>query len=326
VAHRQALRQERPVVVGELKSELAFDAVELGVRQSSVDLAAAEFGQAARRRESQLSTTIHGHRRTLADPELFRMRCADPQSQEGCEGGALVGRAGVAQTPRRLPKDGGSGLNAYTRTVSYAVEARRVQDTSLPYAWRVGALRQCVSIYHPIGYHASLSFLREIAGPYERDAMSLARALDQLTRSRESAKAEKRRYAADRRQAKWLGRRTVSEAEWNPFGAWMVWYGAARAAALFGLRFGGPWVCQPVGPVDASVVAAVNELVRSTLSTGGQLSLPERDNLAVVESRLRSIFASTTEWPSPAGSGAYRGLRWARLVRVAVEGESVRGP
>jgi hypothetical protein len=82
--------------------------------------------------------------------------------------------------------------------VSFGTYARKVRDATLPYRRRVSAFRSCVQLYQPIGFDASLSFLEEIAGPFQRDEASLLRALDALTASREDWQAEVREYAAMR--------------------------------------------------------------------------------------------------------------------------------
>jgi hypothetical protein len=79
--------------------------------------------------------------------------------------------------------------------VSFGTYARHVRNPELPYRRRVSALRSCVQLYRPIGFHATLSFLEEIAGPFQRDEMALLRALDALVASRAAWHAEQRDYA-----------------------------------------------------------------------------------------------------------------------------------
>lgn len=74
--------------------------------------------------------------------------------------------------------------------MSFSAYARKVRDPALPFRRRVSALRSCVQLYRPIGFHATLSFLQELAGPYQREEEALHRALDALTASRALRRAE----------------------------------------------------------------------------------------------------------------------------------------
>src|SRR3954447_18745485 len=108
--------------------------------------------------------------------------------------------------------------------MSFGVYARKVRDAPLPYGRRVSALRSCVQLYRPIGFHASLSFLAEIAGPFVRDEASLLRALDVLAASRAEWHAAGRRYAAMRREAKRKGQRSPRPKDPNPDHFPRHWY------------------------------------------------------------------------------------------------------
>jgi hypothetical protein len=103
--------------------------------------------------------------------------------------------------------------------------ARKVRDSALPYPHRVSALRSCVQLYSPIGFHATLSFLTEQAGPFPRDETALLRALDLLEISRAAWQAELREYATQRRQSKQRGQRSPRPTDPNPSHP-DRWYGA----------------------------------------------------------------------------------------------------
>lgn len=94
-------------------------------------------------------------------------------------------------------------------TVSFSGHARRVRDASLPYGHRVSSLRSCVQHHQPLGWAATISFLEEVAGPFQlqHDGDALLRALDILDRSRLSRAGAQREYAERRRQEKRAGRR-----------------------------------------------------------------------------------------------------------------------
>jgi hypothetical protein len=114
--------------------------------------------------------------------------------------------------------------------VSFGTYVRRVRNTELPYRHRVIALRSCVQMYRPIGFHATLSFLEEIAGPFDRDEAALLRALDALMASRASWHADLRDYAAERKLAKRRGQRSPRPTDPNPNGFPRRWYGAPGQA------------------------------------------------------------------------------------------------
>jgi hypothetical protein len=82
-----------------------------------------------------------------------------------------------------------------------------VRDQNVLYRRRVSSLRSCVQLYHPLGFRATLIYLEDLAGPFERDERSLSRALDALTTSRELWKADVRHYAAKRHRDKLRGQR-----------------------------------------------------------------------------------------------------------------------
>lgn len=122
--------------------------------------------------------------------------------------------------------------------MSFGVHARQVRDPTRPYRWRVSNLRSCVQLYRPLGFHATLSYVEEIAGPFRRDEQSLLRALDALTTSRELWKADVRDYAAKRRREKLRGQRSPGLTDPDPSHFPGHWYGAPREAALHARRSG----------------------------------------------------------------------------------------
>ena len=91
--------------------------------------------------------------------------------------------------------------------MGFGQRARRVRDGRLAQGQRVAALGSCVSLYHPIGYRATLSFLAELAGPYQRHEHALLRALAALEDSRAQWHIAEAAYAESRRKQKRLGRR-----------------------------------------------------------------------------------------------------------------------
>ncbi|WP_143466678.1 hypothetical protein [Lentzea kentuckyensis] len=128
--------------------------------------------------------------------------------------------------------------------MSFAVDARKVLDASLPLNRSVSALRRCLSHYHPIGFEASFSFLSFVAGNFSRDLGALPRALELLTASYSAWQAEVRAYGVLRRRAKQLGYRVPHPLAPNPHRP-SHWYGAPREAALHAV-----WVWYSQGVAD----------------------------------------------------------------------------
>lgn len=128
--------------------------------------------------------------------------------------------------------------------MSFAGDARKVLDTSLPLSHRLHALHGCVRRYRPIGFEASLSFLRAAAGDFRRDPAALPLALELLTASYSAWQAELRAYGMLRRRAKQLGYRVPHPAAPNPNRP-SHWYGAPREAALHAV-----WVWYSKGVAD----------------------------------------------------------------------------
>jgi hypothetical protein len=205
--------------------------------------------------------------------------------------------------------------------VSFGNYARKVRDATLPYGRRVSALRSCVQLYRPIGFHASLSFLQEIAGPFQRDEASLLRALDALIVSREEWHAEVREYAAMRRQAKCRGRRTPRPNEPNPCHFPRHWYGAPGPAALHALRF---WqrsrLPALLAPSDR-LTENLNSCVVTSLGSGGPLTPAQRqlltDCIVELQRRRRQPGLWSDDPVAYFRAGDLLGV--ARLIRIAAD-------
>ncbi|GAA3972334.1 hypothetical protein GCM10023085_63400 [Actinomadura viridis] len=163
--------------------------------------------------------------------------------------------------------------------MSFSGYARKVRDGTVPYGARVSALRSCVQLYRPIGFHAGLSFLEEVAGPFRRDEASLLRALETLAASRALWHADIRAYAATRREAKRLGRRVPRPTDPNPDHFPAYWYGAPRSAALHALAFWRrsrlPALLEP----PSQVADDLNACVAAVLDSGGHLTAERRRTL-----------------------------------------------
>lgn len=115
-----------------------------------------------------------------------------------------------------------------------------MRDPTLAYQRRVTALRSCVQLYRPIGFNATLSFLEELAGPFQRDEQALLHAHEQLATSRALWHEHLDSYASQRRTAKRLGHRKPRKTEVNPNQGPTIWYGAPEQAALHALSY---WRC-----------------------------------------------------------------------------------
>jgi hypothetical protein len=168
--------------------------------------------------------------------------------------------------------------------VSFALDARKTRDATLPYGRRVAGLHSCVQRYHPIGFRATLSFLEQQAGPYRTDDEALLRALDCLTASRELWKAAVADYSTVRRAAKSRGQRTPRPQDPNPSHGPDQWYGAARDAALHALAY--HRTHGPFPPSTDDVATDVRMLVEATLS-GPHLTADQRALLADLTAELR---------------------------------------
>ncbi|SHF86570.1 hypothetical protein [Streptoalloteichus hindustanus] len=181
--------------------------------------------------------------------------------------------------------------------MSFTNHARRVRDSSLPHRRRVSSLASCVQLYRPIGFEASLSFLRDQAGPFERDEAALLRALALIERSRAIWHAEIERYAATRRRAKRLGQRSPRPTEPNPHRP-DRWYGAARQAAVHALGFWRRHRLPALLVPGDGTAADLDHCVTASLAAGGRLTPEQRELLdacvQVLEQRWRS--SDGAEW------------------------------
>jgi hypothetical protein len=196
--------------------------------------------------------------------------------------------------------------------MSFAVQARRIRNTDLPHPQRISALRSCVQMYHPLGFHATLSFLEQLAGRYEKDEQALQRALTVLSASREQWKKAVTEYAKTRREAKSRGERTPRRTDPNPNHTPPHWYGAARYGALHALAFRQFRGLLP--PADDDVAADVRTLVAHTLSSGGDLPPADCELLTDLTAELQRR-ARTTR--GEAGMRALHLCQVAQFIAVA---------
>lgn len=164
--------------------------------------------------------------------------------------------------------------------MSFSAFAHHVRNAALPHRRRVSALRSCVQLYRPLGFEATLSFLREVAGPFERDEAALLRALGLLADSRAGWHAELRRYAATRRAAKRRGERCPHPREPNPNWGPRCWYGAPRQAALHALMFWRRHRLPALLAADDPIASQIDAYVTACLETQGSLMSAEQHGLA----------------------------------------------
>ncbi|MFI7493076.1 hypothetical protein ACIBXA_32360 [Micromonospora echinaurantiaca] len=204
--------------------------------------------------------------------------------------------------------------------MSFSAYARQVRDPALPYRRRVSALRSCVQLYRPIGFHATLSYLEELAGPFEREEAALLRALDALGASRIRRRVEVRRYAAARRAAKRRGQRSPRPGDANPHQLHGYWYGSPGPAALHAVRF---WrrdrLPAPLASPDP-IASQVDSCVTACLTAGGALTPDQRHLLAdAIESLRERIQPDLWSEDQTAYFQARDLLTVARFVDVAAD-------
>ncbi|WIV53217.1 hypothetical protein [Amycolatopsis nalaikhensis] len=124
--------------------------------------------------------------------------------------------------------------------MGFTERARRVRNRRLAHGRRVAALSSCVRLYHPIGHRATLSFLGELAGPYQQHESALLRALVALEASRAVWRAEYTAHVSARVRQKRLGRRVPSPGGPPPSRMGGHWYAStpdvSRRAALHALK------------------------------------------------------------------------------------------
>ncbi|WP_370968641.1 hypothetical protein [Amycolatopsis sp. cg9] len=137
-------------------------------------------------------------------------------------------------------------------------------------------------LYHPVGHRATLSFLAELAGPYQRHEQALLRALAALEASRAVWRAEAAAYVDSRVKEKRLGRRRPPPGDPPRSRMSGHWYAStpelSRRAAVHALKL---WELEP-GTADE----AVRALVRDCTATGGRLTAGRLD-------------IGATGWPMP---------------------------
>ncbi len=110
--------------------------------------------------------------------------------------------------------------------MSFAADARRVRDDSLPLARRVKALHQCIQMHSPLGFENTRQALRKQVGatghrwtasfPFRRTLWTgdeLVAALDQLEESRRTWLAYQQAFAARRRDEKAKGWRQPTKGD-----------------------------------------------------------------------------------------------------------------
>ncbi|MFJ7213457.1 hypothetical protein [Amycolatopsis sp. NPDC098790] len=169
--------------------------------------------------------------------------------------------------------------------MGFTERARRVRDGRLAHGQRVAALCSCVRLYHPIGYRATLSFLGELAGPYQRHPSALLRALEAVEASRAVWRAEVDSYVGLRVRQKRLGHRLPPPGEPPVARMGGHWYAStpdvSRRAALHALKL---WE-RDLAPGFAD--HEVTSMVRSCVATGGRLTQEQLDVLAHLRTRDR---------------------------------------
>lgn len=175
--------------------------------------------------------------------------------------------------------------------VSFSNHARRVRDSSLPYGMRVSSLRSCVERYRPIGYFATLSYLEEVAGPFQRDEDALLRALEMLDTSRQLRYVAHLEYAARRRDEKRAGRRDPRNGDLDP-AKLDLWFGTPRAASLHKLRHWSrparnrPSELDELRELPDSRARELASLITACVESGGRLLPEQRRSLASVIATL----------------------------------------
>jgi hypothetical protein len=188
--------------------------------------------------------------------------------------------------------------------VGFTERARRVRDGQLAHGRRVAALSSCVGLYHPIGHRATLSFLGELAGPYQHHESALLRALEALEASRAVWREEVASYINARVRQKRLGRRVPSAGDPPPSSMGGHWYAStpdvSRRAALHALKL---WE-RDLRPDSAN--QELRSIVRCCIATGGRLT---DEQLDIVSRWRTSDETEEVRWPITlvvSASGAVR--------------------
>ncbi|MFF1607897.1 hypothetical protein ACFVYA_08975 [Amycolatopsis sp. NPDC058278] len=176
--------------------------------------------------------------------------------------------------------------------MGFTERARRVRDGQLAHGRRVAALCSCVGLFHPIGHRATLSFLGELAGPYQHHESALLRALEKLEASRAVWHEELASYLDARVRQKRLGRRGPSPGDPPPSRMGGHWYAStpdvSRRAALHALKL---WE-RDLRPDPAN--REVRSIVRCCIATGGRLT---DEQLDIVSRRRMSAETEEVRWP-----------------------------
>lgn len=202
--------------------------------------------------------------------------------------------------------------------MSFSAYARQVRDPALPHRRRVSALRSCVQLYRPIGFQATLSFLSELAGPFEQDETAMLRALDALMTSRAVRRVEIDRYAAARTAAKRRGQRVPHRDEPNPHQWQGYWYGAPRQAALHALTHWRHRRLPELATSDDPTVSQLNSCITACLTAGGPLTPADRRLLTTAVDALRAHLRSSSRL---ADVRVWDLLQVARIVQIAADPE-----
>jgi hypothetical protein len=170
--------------------------------------------------------------------------------------------------------------------------ARRVRDSGLVHGQRVAALCSCVRWYHPIGHRATLSFLAEEAGPYQRHEHALLRALDMLEASHMAWLTVIHAYATRRTEEKRNGRSSPGRDDRQPVIASGHWYetrpNISQRAALHALKL---WEKE-----HEAADPVVRALVRECIATAGRLPAADRLTQVRAEDWPLPLVASATGW------------------------------
>jgi hypothetical protein len=176
--------------------------------------------------------------------------------------------------------------------MGFTERARRVRDGRLAHGRRVAALCSCVGLYHPIGHRATLSFLGELAGPYQHHESALLRALEALEASRAVWREEVASSIDARVARKRLGRRMPAPGGPPPGSMGGHWYAStpdvSRRAALHALKL---WE-RDLRPDAAN--PELRSLVRSCIATGGRLTAEQLD---VLSHQRMSAETEDVRWP-----------------------------
>jgi hypothetical protein len=198
--------------------------------------------------------------------------------------------------------------------MSFGTYARKVRDPSLPLSRRVAALRSAVTIYQPLGWQATLSFLEQVAGRYQVSEPALLKAIDTLDESRRGWLTELHAYAVARRVAKAHGHRSPGAADRSPTRRPSGWRGPLRvAASLYVL----PLLRKGMSSADPCG-SEVEALIQVSLKRGGSLRSGHAATLATVTTKVgRSMRAAAQRGDHEAHHHAEQVLTVLRFIEAA---------